>query len=393
MIDHIEEDDEEEYRERRRQRMIAMKREKRRQEMLRRRIRRLSVMAVIAVLLFVLLIKGISSGIKQIRQNIENDKKQQEQELKAKEAELTAAAKAAEEKEEAADEEDTESPAEPGLGVAGGAVPLPTGTNQTIQLGEDIPSAYAVLLDLDNNTIAAQKEAKTVINPASMTKILTVLVAAEHVQNLDDKFTITTDITDFAYTNDCSAVGFEDGEVVTVQDLFYGTILPSGGDAALGLATYVAGSPEAFVDMMNDKIKELGLSNTAHFTNCIGIYDKNHYCTVYDMGIMLEAAMQNEFCRKVLSTHRYTTSETSEHPEGITVSNWFLRRIEDKMEGGTVVAGKTGYVLQSGNCAASYAEGNDGKHYICVTGNAYNGWRCIYDHVEIYKKFMSSSDN
>lgn len=96
--------------------------------------------------------------------------------------------------------------------------------------------------------------------PASMTKILTVLVAAEHVTDLDDTFTITKEITDFSYSHDCSAVGFLDEETVTVRDLLYGTILPSGGDAAAGLACYVAGSMDAFVDMMNEKLAELGLS-------------------------------------------------------------------------------------------------------------------------------------
>ena len=77
-----------------------------------------------------------------------------------------------------------------------------------------------------------------------MTKILTLLVAAEHVTDLDDTFTITREITDYSYSNDCSAVGFDDGETVTVRDLLYGTILPSGADAAAGLAFYVSGSLE-----------------------------------------------------------------------------------------------------------------------------------------------------
>ena len=175
-----------------------------------------------------------------------------------------------------------------------------------------------------------------------MTKVLTVLVAAEQIkeENLDDTFTMTLEITDYAYRNDCSSVGFLDGEKVTVRDLFYGTILPSGGDAAVGLATYIAGSHEAFVDMMNDKLKELGLSKTAHFTNCVGLYDENHYCTVYDMAVIMKAAMKNDMCREFLSAHSYTTAPTTEHPKGITISNWFLRRIEDKDTGGEVIGGK-----------------------------------------------------
>lgn len=268
-------------------------------------------------------------------------------------------------------------------------------TEDTVQPGEDVISKHAILIDLENNTILAQRDASAIINPASMTKILTVLVAAENIgeENLEDTFTITIDITDYSYRNDCSNVGFDVGETVTVRDLLYGTILPSGGDAALGLATYVAGSQEAFVVMMNEKLEELGLSKTAHFTNCIGLYDEEHYCTVYDMAMILEAALDNKLCREVLSAHTYTTSETQQHPEGITISNWFLRRIEDKDTGGEVVCGKTGYVVQSGNCAASYGIDNAGKRYICVTADSTSSWRCIYDHVALYKQFSTGNDS
>ena len=81
---------------------------------------------------------------------------------------------------------------------------------------------------------------------------------------------------------------------------------------------------------MNQKLEELGLSDTAHFTNCVGLYDENHYCTLYDMAEILGAAIDNELCREVLSAHTYTTSATEQHPEGLLISNWFLRRIEDK---------------------------------------------------------------
>ena len=261
-------------------------------------------------------------------------------------------------------------------------------TDSTTYLGSDsVQSSYALLVDLDDNTIVSQKSAYDRINPASMTKILTVLVAAEHVTDLDDTFTITKEITDFSYSHDCSAVGFLDEETVTVRDLLYGTILPSGGDAAAGPACYVAGSMDSFVNMMNEKLAELGLSDTAHFTNCVGLYDENHYCSIYDMAMILKAAVENDLVREVLTAHTYTTSATEQHPEGITISNWFLRRIEDKDTKGTVVCAKTGFVAQSGNCAASYEETDSGKHYICVTANAHSSWRCIYDHVAVYQEY------
>lgn len=255
---------------------------------------------------------------------------------------------------------------------------------------EEVISTNAILIDESTDRIIAAKGADERIYPASMTKVLTVLVAAEQIreEDLDDTFTITLEITDYAYVNDCSAAGFLNGEEVTVRDLFYGTVLPSGGDAALGLAIYIAGSHEAFVDMMNVKLEELGIADSAHFTNCIGLYDENHYCTVYDMAVIMKAAMQNELCREFLSAHIYTTVPTEQHPEGITFSNWFLRRIEDKDTGGEVLYAKTGYITQARNCAVSYGIFAGGTPYICVTVGATSVWRCIYDHVEIYNRYI-----
>lgn len=260
---------------------------------------------------------------------------------------------------------------------------------------EEVISSHAILIDESTDTIVASKGAQERISPASMTKVLTILVAAEQIaeENLDDTFTMTLEITDYSYINDCSNVGFLDGEKVAVRDLFYGTILPSGGDAAVGLATYVAGSHEAFVDMMNEKLEELGLSDSAHFTNCVGLYDENHYCTVYDMAVIMKAAIENELCREVLAAHSYTTTPTTEHPEGITISNWFLRRIEDKDTGGEVLCAKTGYVAESGNCAVSYGTFEEGKTYICVTAGSTSSWRCIYDHVEIYTRYVPAESS
>lgn len=156
-------------------------------------------------------------------------------------------------------------------------------------------------------------------------------------------------------------------ETVPVRELFYGTILSSGADAALGLATYVAGSQEAFVALMNEKLGELGIADTAHFTNCVGLYDEAHKCTVSDMAVILEAAMDNDLCREVLGARTYETLPTADHPEGQILSNWFLRRIEDKDTGGIEVTGaKTGYVVESGNCAAQLRR-NIGRQtlYLC----------------------------
>ena len=143
-----------------------------------------------------------------------------------------------------------------------------------------------------------------------------------------------------------------------------------------------------------DKLEELGIADTAHFTNCVGLYDEAHKCTVSDMAVILEAAMDNDLCREVLGARTYETLPTADHPEGQILSNWFLRRIEDKDTGGIEVTGaKTGYVVESGNCAASCGETADGRRYICVTADAYSSWRAIYDHVALYKTYCSPADD
>lgn len=259
-------------------------------------------------------------------------------------------------------------------------------------VSDDVESKYAILVNLDSGQIVAGKEYMTKMYPASMTKMLTVLVAAENIDmsKLDtDTFTITQDITDYVYKTGSSAVNYEVGDTPTVRDLFYGTILPSGADAAMALAEYTAGSEEKFVQMMNDKLEELGISDTCHFTNPVGTYDDNHYATAYDMAVIMKAALENDFVREVMSAHTYTTTGTKQNPEGYLLSNLFLRRIEDRDTHGTVRCAKTGFVNEAGCCAASYQISNDGQHWICITGNAWSSWQAIYDHVNIYDAFTS----
>lgn len=253
---------------------------------------------------------------------------------------------------------------------------------------EEVASTYGILIDLKDGHVVAERNGFDRMYPASMTKVMTILTAAEHITDLDDTFVMTQEITNFVYSHECSQVGYSIGEEMTVRELFYGTILPSGGDAAMALAYYTAGSVEDFADLMNEKVAELGLSDQAHFTNPIGIHDPENYCTPAAMAMIMKAALENEMCREALGAHIYTTASTEYHPDGIQVSNWFLRRIEDKDTHGVVLGAKTGFVDQSGCCAVSYEQSDDGNQYICVTGNAWTSWRAIYDHVAIYCDFV-----
>ena len=263
-------------------------------------------------------------------------------------------------------------------------------TAETGNFGEEVISEYGILIDVWDGAILSEKRARERMNPASMTKVLTVLVAAEHLteEDMDRTVQITQDITDYCFSNNCSIAGYDLNEEATVRDLFYGTILPSGADAALALAEYVAGSHEGFVDMMNAKLEEMGLSGTTHFTNCVGLYDENHYSTVYDMAVILKKAADNPFCRDVLSRQIYYTVPTQEHPEGLMLVNWFLRRIEDRDTHGTVLCAKTGFIDEAGSCAASLSVGDNGREYICVTGASSGAWECIADQEILYRTFL-----
>ena len=264
-------------------------------------------------------------------------------------------------------------------------------TSEASYIGsEEMMSEYAALIDATEGKLIAGKEATVRINPASMTKIMTLLVAAEHIseEELDNLVEITSDDTYYAYKHDLSTAGFVVGEKVPVRELFYGTILPSGADAAIALARYVAGNEEDFVTLMNEKVAELGLSQTTHFTNCVGLFGDDHYSTCVDMAMILKATIENEYCYEVMNLHKYDLEKRPEHEDIVTLSNWFLRRIEDKETHGEVLCAKTGYVNQAGSCAASFYVSNEGKPYFCVTAKAHSAWRCIYDQVYIYENLI-----
>ena len=260
---------------------------------------------------------------------------------------------------------------------------------------KNLDSSFAVLINADTGEIIAEKNAHAQMYPASMTKIMTVLVAADEIlrqgRNISDTVTITQDIIDYVVNNGGSAVGFEVGEKPTVMDLLWGTALPSGADAALALARYVAGSEEAFVDLMNEKTQALGLEDT-HFANPVGMYDDENYTTPVDMASILYAATDNSLAWAVLSTQQYTTSATRQHSDGITVTNRFLQRLSRQDVPGIVFSAKTGYIAKAGSCAASFFVSNDNVRYVCVTGQASNTWQCIYDQAAIYKVYCSPEE-
>ena len=138
-----------------------------------------------------------------------------------------------------------------------------------------IDSEYAILVDAGTGFKLAGKAEKEQMYPASMTKIMTAILALEKCPDLDETMTVPSDIFDAIYSEQASTAGFEAGEVVTVRDLLYGVMLPSGAECCLTLARGIAGSEEAYAELMNQKAKKIGMRST-HFVNCTGLHNDDH---------------------------------------------------------------------------------------------------------------------
>ncbi len=268
-------------------------------------------------------------------------------------------------------------------------------TNDSAALSNDFSFTNGVLIDVNSNTVLASKEADECIFPASLTKIMTLIVAVENCSELDATFIMTAEILEPLILENASVAGFAVGEEVTVKDMLYGLILPSGADAAVGLAEYIAGSEVSFVELMNKKSEDMGLHHT-HFMNASGLHHDEHYSTCREMAEILRYAMGNEIMREVLTTYQYTTSDTPEHPEGIELtSTMFSRMYGDEPENAFIIAGKTGYTLEAHHCLASFAiKCEEGERedviygrkgdYILVTVGSPTKWGAVFDAIDIY---------
>lgn len=269
---------------------------------------------------------------------------------------------------------------------------LPSFTADTYTLGDEINSQSAVLIDCTDNTILAAKDAQAILYPASITKVMSLLVAVENIDSFDDMFTMTYDILHPLYLQNATIVGFMEDEVVPLTDLLYGTILPSGADATQALAEYVSGSEEAFAELMNQRAEEMGLQNT-HFVNTSGLHDANHYTCALDMAIILREAMKNDICRQVLTTHTYVTTPTEQHPDGIPLANAMIGRVKTTPpDGATVLGGKTGYTSEAGHTMSSLAVGDDGHEYIFVSLKAADKYKATNDAIHTYSMFCAPEE-
>ncbi len=259
-----------------------------------------------------------------------------------------------------------------------------------------IGSSHVALADVSGGRLVAGVGADELIYPASLTKVMTLIVAVEnlpHESSLTDTVTISQEVYDHMVSEGASGIGFDPGEKLTVEALLYALMLQSDGMAACELARYVAGSEEAFVALMNQKAASMSLTAT-HFENPTGLHHPEHKSTARELASIMAYAMKMKLCRTIMTTELYKapfTMATGEQKtylfyNGLLVTQ-FDRVTPNQPDALTVIAGKTGYTPESGRCLVTYAESSDGKAYVCVTANAANYTGCIADYITVYNTY------
>lgn len=253
-------------------------------------------------------------------------------------------------------------------------------------------SPYAILIEADSGSCLAGKNVLERIYPASLTKIMTAVLAIENTEDMEEVITLPTDCFQELYEEGASMAGFQPGESACLKDLLYGILLPSGAECCVAFAERIGGSQEAFVEMMNQKAKELGMENT-NFCNVTGLHDPEHYSTVEDIAVLLQYALKYDIFREAFSSSRYSVPPTEQHPEGFTFfSTMFSCMDSAEVTGGRIIGGKTGYTEEAGLCLASLAEVY-GKEYILVTAKADGTHQTepfhILDAMDVYNQIGS----
>lgn len=277
--------------------------------------------------------------------------------------------------------EDTEDSAAPNQ-----TAPSPTAANPTYSVPFEVEEQAAYyMVELKTDTIIFAQNEHQKMYPASLTKIMTAILALENIPDLSTVITYPLAIQDVMYQANVAAggqmsvAGFSAGEEITAEDLMYGMLLPSGNEAATILADYVAGSLPAFYDMMNKKAAELGAVNT-HFSSANGLFDTDNYTTAYDMYLITKYAMENETFAKIVSTPTYTSGPTNKNPDGYVWANTnqMINPRSDNYYYPEITGVKTGTLDESGRCLITTAEKSGYKYMLVLMGAS------IYDDAGNY---------
>ncbi|MGN0371290.1 MAG: D-alanyl-D-alanine carboxypeptidase family protein [Enterocloster sp.] len=241
-------------------------------------------------------------------------------------------------------------------------------------------SEAAVLFDLSGREVLYSKNAFEKLYPASITKVMTALIAIKY-GNLSDSVTVTEDavITEAGAT----LCGINPGDTLTLEQLLYGLLLPSGNDAGAAIAVHMAGSTEAFADMMNEEAAGLGATGT-HFVNPHGLNDAEHYTTAYDLYLIFNEALKYPVFRQITGSTAYTANYRNRTGETVSKTwkggNWFMTGEQETPEGLTVFGGKTGTTKAAGYCLIMASKDDSDREYISVVLKA-DSRQGLYDNM------------
>ena len=266
---------------------------------------------------------------------------------------------------------------------------------QSISFADEpnLNSEAAILVEVSTGRIIYEKNSTKQMFPASTTKVLTAILVIENCE-LDEIVTVR----ESALSNIPSGYvtcNLQVGEQLTVKDLLYALMIPSANDAAYVLAEYVAGSVEDFSVMMNNKARDLGCKTT-HFVNPNGIHEDSHYSTAYDLYLIADYAMKNEFFRNLVAATEYTLPATEKYPSEdriLKTTNELLNENSRKYYYKNAIGIKTGYTSKAGNCLIGGAS-RDGLEFIAVVlngGTTNEGLNSRY--VDSKKLFEYAYDN
>lgn len=229
--------------------------------------------------------------------------------------------------------------------------------------GPVVESPSAILMEMSTGAVLYEKNSQEQNYPASITKILTTLLALENSE-LNEIVTFSDDAID---KTEGSGIARDYGEKMTMEQCLYAVMLSSANECAYAVAEHVGGTIEKFVDMMNEKAQELGCEST-HFANPHGLFDENHYTSSYDMALIARAAYENETFRIITGTARYTIPPTNKHTEETPLQNhnemlYPWQQLKYRYEYCT--GGKTGYTDVARSTLVTFAE-KDGMKLVCV---------------------------
>ena len=233
--------------------------------------------------------------------------------------------------------------------------------------GPEITSETGVLMDADSGTLLYSKGGDEIRYPASITKIMTLLLAVENCSLKEDVVFTETGTRDISW--DSGNIGMQVGEVMSMRACLYALVIRSANEVAAQIAEHVGGTEQHFVDMMNERAAQIGCTNT-HFVNANGLHSEDHYTTVYDLYLMFNAAMQHEEFLQMLQEKEYQASYQA--ADGTTVeavwstTNQFTKGDVTVPDGVTAVGGKTGTTTAAMSCLVQLFEDAQGEQYVAI---------------------------